>query len=306
MRFLVTGGSGFIGSHLVERLLHDNADGVIVLDRWLSDDLRKSLHMKNLEFIQGDLRDKKLLAKLCRQVDVVYHFASVLGTSETVDIYEPEEVAEVNILGTLRLLDASRAGSVRRFIYPSTPNVTWLNPYKITKMACERFCQMYFREYRLPTVVLVMPNVYGPRERWMECDWGAPYNYQKVVPTFILKALRNEQLPIYGDGKQKAVYMHVNDIVEAMVRTADCDGCEGQVIPLGVDEQVSVLQLAEQIKELTGSESELQYLPMRSGETKVDIAVDTNIAEKVLGYTAQIGLNEGLTMTIPYYSSISI
>ena len=304
MRILITGGAGFVGSHLVDRLLREDPEKVIVLDRWLSEPMREHGHRANLEFIQGDTRDTRILAGLCQQVDIVYHLASILGTSETIDIYDPEEVAEVNILGTLRVLKASLAASVKRVIYPSTPDVSWLNPYKITKSACERFCQMYYREFGLSTVVLAMPNVYGPRERWMECDWGAPFNYQKVVPTFILKALKEEPLPVFGDGKQRSVYMHVDDVVEAMVLAGTSNGCEGQVIPLGIDEQVSVRELAKQVIRLTGSRSEIQYLPMRSGETKLDISVDTKVAEKSLGFTAQVGLSEGLEITIPHCRSL--
>ena len=301
-RFLVTGGSGFIGSNLVDTLLALGADKVTVLDRWLSADIKGYLTRKDFVFAQGDVRDKELLAQLCKEADVIYHFASILGTAETIQIYDPEEVAEVNILGKLRLLAASRSASVKRVIYPSTPDVPWLNPYKITKVACEKFCQMFFEEYELDTVVLKLPNVYGPRERWMECDWQAPYNYQKIVPTFIMKALKNEPIPIFGDGEQASVYLDVSDAVRAMTKAAESKGCGGKVIPLGTGEKLTVKEIAERIITLTNSGSELKYLPMRPGETKVAIEMGTKAAEELLGFTPKINLQEGLKRAISYYS----
>lgn len=304
MKYLVTGGSGFIGSHLVGRLLETDAEKVIAIDLWLSDLLMEYQGLDSFEFVHGDILDSNLLNELCGKVDIVYHFASILGTSETVDIYDSEMVTETNIVGTLRVLKASRAQSVNRVIYPSTPDVPWLNPYKITKAACERFCQMFFEEYGLETVVLALPNVYGSGERWLDCAWGAPYNYQKVIPTFILKALKNEPLPVYGDGSQKAIYMHVDDAVRAMQYAAKRKDCEGQVIPIGPDTPISVRDLANLIRDLTTSRSELQYLPMRSGEFKVDITVDPKEAATSLGFTPEIDLITGLKYTIPFYESL--
>lgn len=304
MRVLVTGGSGFIGSHVVERLLTTDPDKLLMLDGWLSEETSRHHDRAEFEFVQGDVRDAALVKDLCGQVDVVFHLASILGTSETIEIYDSEDVADVNVMGTLRVLKASLEAGVQRVVYPATPDVPWLNPYKITKMACEKFCTMFHKEYGLETVVLRLPNVYGPRERWIDCEWGAPYNYQKVVPTFIMNALRNEPLPVFGDGEQKAVYMHVDDIVSALILAAEAEGVGGQVIPIGTREQVSVNQLAQDVIRLTDSSSEPQHLPMRPGEIELDISVDPEIAERALGFVPQMDVESGLRDTIPFYASL--
>jgi len=301
MRFLVTGGSGFIGSHLVEALLDCGAERVTVMDRWLTRELAPFQSKASFEYINGDVRDSQLLKHLCEDVDVVYHLAAVLGTSESIEVYDPIEVTEINIVGTLLVLQASRAAKVKKVIYPSTPDVPWLNPYKITKRACEDFCRMFYQEYGLRTVILRLTNVYGPRERWLDCDWGAPYNYQKVVPTFIVRALKNQPIPIFGDGEQEAVYVYVKDAVEALLLAAERNECDGKVIPIGSTEKLSVKDLAMLILKLTNSKSTLEFLPMRRGETKVSIDVDLTIAERYLGFRARTSLVKGLQETIDFY-----
>lgn len=300
----MTGGAGFIGSHLVDLLLSSGAEQVVVLDRWFSPYIAQHVGKKSFQYVQGDVRDYSLLEQLCKRVDVVYHLASVLGTSESIEIYDPLEVTEINICGTLKVLQASRRCGVKKIIYPSTPDVPWLNPYKITKRACEDFCRLFYHEYSVNTVVLRLPNVYGPRERWLTCDWGAPYNYQKVVPTFIVRALKGEPIPIFGDGEQVSMYMHVSDAVRAMLLAAKSWGCEGMVIPLASNDKVSVKELASLIIRLTGSASCLELLPMRRGETKLTIDVDATIAESLLGFRAIRKLEEGLEETIAFYRNL--
>ena len=272
-----------------------------MLDRWESEPLQVHADNPSFTLVKGDVLDRDLVGDLCKWADVVYHLASILGTSETVEVYDPEDVARTNIIGTLQVLKACRAGEVDRVIYPATPDVPWINPYKISKRACESFCQMFFREYGLNAIVLQLTNVYGPRERWLDNDFGAPYNYQKVVPTFILNAARNEPLPVYGDGRQQAVYIHVDDVVRAMKSAAERDGIGGEVIHVGTPEQVSVVEIAGHVIELTDSKSQVEYLPMRPGEIKLSISTDTSGAERMLGFTAELGIREGLKQTIPYY-----
>ena len=122
----------------------------------------------------------------------------------------------------------------------------------------------------------------------MECDWGAPYNYQKVVPTFLLRALRQQPLPVYGDGHQRSEYLYIDDAVRSLMLAADCESSTGRMIPIGTGEPVSVQDLAQLILRLTDSDSEIQFLPMRSGESKVNIQIDTSVAEEQLcGFRAQ-------------------
>lgn len=128
MKFLVTGGSGFIGSHLVEALLDRGAERVIVMDRWFAKELVPLQSRASFEYVNGDVRDGQLVKHLCKRVDIVYHLAAVLGTSESLEVYDPIEVAEINIVGTLLVLQESHAANIKKVIYSSTPDVPWLNP----------------------------------------------------------------------------------------------------------------------------------------------------------------------------------
>lgn len=302
LRVLVFGGSGFIGSHLVDRLIKEGHT-VTVFDLWMSEDLKKYVGKPFFQFVKGNILDDYKAKKYIRDVDVVYHLAGILGTSETLELYDVIHVTETNVIGALKLLKAALNSNVRCFIYPSTPHVPWLNPYKITKSSAEKYCKMFFREYGLKTIVFTLPNVYGPRERWKEAKFGAPYNYQKAVPTFIIKSLFGEPLPLFGDGNQASNYVYVSDVVEAMVKVAVCNSAIGKTIPLGTEHPVSVKNLAKLIISLTKSESDIQYLPMRRGETKTSVSIDPFIAERIIGFRPKITLEEGLRLTIPYYAS---
>lgn len=304
MKVLVTGGAGFIGSHLVDRLLAAGKH-VVVLDKWAGKATQGHVGNPAFQLVKGDIRDYGLVQRWCEQCDVVFHLAGILGTSETLERYDLREVFGTNIRGTINVLQACRASSVRRVVFPATPDVFWLNPYKITKHACERLFLMFYREYGLECAILRLGNVYGPRERWHAYPEQAPYTYQKIVPTFIVQALRNLPLPIFGSGTQSSMYIHVSDAVRALVAAAQSSGCVGKVVPIGTTRPVEVLSMASQIIELTGSKSTLQRLPMRPGEyPDTHVRLDTSIAERLLGYRSSIDLRTGLEMTIPYYAEM--
>jgi len=303
MKVLVTGSSGFIGSHIVDKLLAETNYEVLGYDLWFNyDDLRHQLENKRFKFIKASILDDEKLEKVAKNANVIIHLAAILGTSETLEKYNPINVVNVNVIGTLKVLELARKhDNIERVIVPSTPDVPWLNPYKITKIAMERFALMYYMYYSVKTVVLKLTNVYGPRERWPEGPFSAPYSYQKVVPTFIVNALLNKPLPIFGDGTQRADYIYVEDVANAFVKAINSDKAVGRVIPIGTGRTLSVNELADITIKMTGSKSRKLYLPMRKGEYPVDIAIDTSPAKTHLKFEAKTNIEEGLRKTIPYY-----
>lgn len=307
LKVVITGASGFIGTHVAEEWLGKGAD-VHALDLWLSSDLKQYVDAGQVTFHRGDLLDVATLRRVFADADIVYHLGSILGTSESIELYDPAAVALTNVVGTARVLAAAKEAGVGRVVYPSTPDVPWLNPYKITKQAAEKYCLMYHREFGLETVVLRLTNVYGPRERWLEAGMGAPYNYQKVVPTFIVRALHGKPMPVFGDGTQTAEYVYVTDVARAfyLAGTAPAEKVAGEVIPIGTGQGVPVIELARQVAALMGVEPRIQYLPMRRGETYVTISVDTGPARERLGFTAQVDLETGLRRSIDYYRRVAV
>ncbi|MHA1610154.1 MAG: NAD-dependent epimerase/dehydratase family protein [Candidatus Njordarchaeales archaeon] len=303
IRVLVTGSSGFIGSHIVDRLLTRTDYEIIGYDLWFNyDDLRHQLENKRFNFIKASILDDEKLEEAVKNVNIIIHLAAILGTSETLEKYSPIDVVNVNVIGTLKVLELARKyENIERVIIPSTPDVPWFNPYKITKIAMERFALMYYMYYAVKTVILKLTNVYGPRERWLEGPFNAPYSYQKVVPTFVVNALLNKPLPIFGDGSQCADYIYVEDVADAFVKAIKSDKAVGRVIPIGTGRSLSVNELADIIIKMTGSRSRKLYLPMRRGETPVDICIDPSFAKIYLGFEAKTHIKEGLRKTIPYY-----
>ena len=164
MNILVTGGAGFIGSHIVDRLIADEHH-VTVLDLWESEEVKSLATHSNYRFIKGSVLSDDLLSDLVATMDRVVHLAAILGTSETITTYDVEEVALVNVIGTVKLLKQCREHGVGRVVIPTTPDVTWLNPYKITKAAIEKFAELFSTNYGVEAVCLKLGNIYGSRER---------------------------------------------------------------------------------------------------------------------------------------------
>lgn len=307
LKVVVTGASGFIGTHVIEQWLDKGAD-IHALDLWRSEAMQDLVGTGQVTFHQGDLLDKGTLQRLFDGAEIVYHLGSILGTSESIELYDPVAVAETNVVGTARLLSVAKEMGVRRVVYPSTPDVPWLNPYKITKQAAEKYCLLYHNEFGLETVILRLTNVYGPRERWLEAAMGAPFNYQKVVPTFIVRALKDEPLPVYGDGSQSAEYVYVTDVARAfyLAGHAPAQKVAGHIIPIGTGQGVRVIDLARRIATLMGANSPIERLPMRRGEVYVSISVDPDEADRKLGFKTEVDLDEGLRRSIEYYRRVAV
>jgi len=270
---LVTGGCGFIGSHLCDLL---KARGHSRIMRY---DLRNGLDVLNYPTLE-----KHVMAH-----EVVFDVSGMLGSAETFSQVWP--TFETNVHGTLNILEAARATETP-VVHLSLKN-KWHNPYMISKHASTELCEMYRDYYGLEVSVVRGLNAYGPGQHW-----GA---VRKVVPTFIVNALQNKPLTLFGDGQQIVDMVYVRDLAEIMLRLWEQKQW-GVVIDGGTGVPMTVRDLAELIIDLSGSESAIEYEPMRPGEPVDAIAIaDASEAMRAVGYYPQTGLVDGMRMTIGWY-----
>ncbi|MGA2767361.1 MAG: NAD-dependent epimerase/dehydratase family protein [Candidatus Bathyarchaeia archaeon] len=280
MRILVTGAAGFIGKHLVRRLMVDRHE-VIAFDR-------RSCSL-GTQSVQGDVASFDF-SNILEDVDVVFHLASLLGTAEL--FHKIIEAERVNVIGTLNLLEAMRKKDVDTIVFTSKPNFWKDNVYTITKETCERYLTMYRNVYGFNAVLARPFNVYGPEEYLSE--------YRKAIPYFVTAALKNETIEIFGNGEQTMDAIYVDDAIEALVRCSIVRPKE--VVEIGNGKPVKVKYLAEKTIDLSNSKSKLLYIPMRRGEADAkDVHSNGNI-ERLIGFLPKIRLEDGLKRTIDWYS----
>jgi len=300
---IITGGSGFIGTHLVERFLEDGNYNITVLDLWESEEI-KNWKAKNtkLQFAKININNFEELEKHMAKNSYFIHLAAILGTLETIKTYDVEDVVRTNILGTTKILKIAKKYKYKKIAIPTTPDVSWLNPYKITKMAIEKLAQLFNKEYDLNVSCLKLGNIYGSRERWLEADFNAPFNYQKVIPSFIMDTLNGKDITIYGDGKQKSEYIYVKDVAESFFRLVDKEVNTGtDVVHVGSGKNNSVLDIIETLENTWGKKLNKNFVEMRAGEYKVEINLDPKPLKKYLDYELKWDLESGIKETIPYY-----
>ena len=300
---IITGGSGFLGSHIVEKFLENSEYNITVLDLWESEEIKnlKAKH-KNLQYFKIDINNFEELEKHIAKNNYFIHMAAILGTLETIITYDIEDVVRTNILGTTKILKLAKKYNYKKIAIPTTPDVTWLNPYKITKMAIEKIAQLFNKEYDLNVSCLKLGNIYGARERWLEAKLNAPFNYQKVIPSFIMDTLNNKPITIYGDGKQKSEYIYVKDVAESFYRLINTEVNTGtDVIHVGSGNNHSVLDIITSLEKAWGRTLEKNFVNMRAGEHKVEINLNPNPLKKYLDYELKWDLTSGLKETIPYY-----
>ena len=309
MRYLVTGGAGFIGSHLVEQLVAAGQDVVILDD--LSSGLRSNFAAvrRRVSFIRGTVTDLNVCRRAVAGADYVLHQAAVTSVQRSVD--EPLVVHHVNATGTLNVLIAARDARVRRVVYAGStsaygnaatlPNseehVTRpLSPYAASKLAGEEYCRAFHGAYGLETVVLRYFNVFGPRQ-----DPNSPY--AAVVPRFIAAALQGEPPMIYGDGSQTRDFVHVANVVHANLlaaRATPAVRIAGQVFNVGSGQRVSVNDLWDRIRDLAGVPVLPKYVEGRPGEVRDSLAA-IDKARDLMGYAPVVDFEQGLRHTVAYY-----
>jgi UDP-glucose 4-epimerase len=302
-RILVTGGAGFIGSHVVDRFVEDG-HSVFVVDN-LSTGSRSNLNSE-ARFYEDDIRDSTRMEEVFAEVlpDYVNHHAAQMDVRKSIE--EPLFDAESNILGSLNLIDLSKKLKVKKFTYVSTGGAVYgepqqlpvgethpVNPecqYGISKHTAEHYLYLYQLHYGLRSVVLRYPNVYGPRQN--------PKGEAGVVSIFVGKMIRGESPTIFGNGEQCRDYVYVGDIVDAnhLAMTSDCTG----IFNLGSGVATSVNQICEKLRKMTGFVGEVNSAPARTGEI-FKIYLDATKARAELGWSCTTDLDTGLAKTIEWF-----
>ena len=302
MKALVTGGAGFIGSHLVRALI-ERGDGVRVLDD-LSTGSADAVP-EGADLVRGSLLDGRAPRRATEGVDVVFHLAALRSVLRSVESPLPSH--EANATGTLKLLLAAREAGVKRVVVASSSSVYGANPalprtedllplpqspYAASKLAAESYALAFHRTYGLPCAVLRYFNVYGPGQ-----DPRSPY--AAVVPLFLKALLSGKRPVIYGDGRQTRDFTYVSDCVRATLAAGEAKGAEGEVINVASGREVSVLELLESCREATGAGAEPVFEAPRKGEQGRAYA-SIEKARGLLGYEPRYDLPRGLAETVEW------
>ncbi|KPA11385.1 nucleoside-diphosphate-sugar epimerase [Candidatus Magnetomorum sp. HK-1] len=303
---LITGGAGFIGSHIAEKTLENNYN-VRIFDNLSTGKLSNLDTIKDhIEFIKGDIRDYDHLKKSFQGCDIIFHEAAEVFVPRTVK--DPIETSMINDIGTLNVFEAARQCGVQRVVFasscaiygdaPQLPKVETMlprpkSPYAAQKIMGEYYAKLYNDLYQLETVCLRYFNVYGPRQ-----DPSSPYS--GVISIFLTKAINNEQPIIYGDGNQNRDFVNVKDVVQANMLAATQTGANGNVYNVGTGKTVSINALWENVCKLTGISLSPTYEPFRSGDILASVS-DIRHAIQKLSYSPSISFEEGLKETLEWY-----
>jgi len=306
MRYLVTGGAGFIGSNIVERLLGLGHE-VRILDDF-SSGRRENIaaFLKDIELIEGDIRNFDTVAKAVARVDYVLHQAALPSVPRSVA--DPITSNAVNIDGTLNVLEASRRAGVKRFVMASSSSVygeseelpkheamvpSPLSPYAINKLTNEFYCRVYWQLYQFPTVCLRYFNVFGPRQ-------DPKSEYAAVIPRFIT-ALQNNTRPIvYGDGEQSRDFTYIENAVNANLLAAENEGMVGGVFNSACGEPYTLNQLLDRLRKIIGVDLPAIYDKPRPGDIRHSFAAIDKL--KRHGFEPTIGFEEGLKRTVAFFT----
>ena len=306
-RYLVTGGAGFIGSHIATRLVSEGHQ-VRVLDNLCAGSLTNLAHLGNgVEFHEGDVRDTVAVARAVDGCDVVFHQAAL--ASVPLSIERPLETHSTCVTGTVNILDAARKAGVRRVVYagsssaygdsPEMPkreshNPEVLSPYAAAKLAGEYYCQAFAASYDIEVVRLRYFNVFGPRQ-----DPQSPYS--AVIPLFASALVEGRTPRIFGTGEQSRDFVFVENVVDANILASQAPGVSGQVFNVACGETISVLELLQLICAELDLPCEPEFLPARVGDVLHSWA-DISATQRDLGYKVRVSLHDGLKKTLAYYT----
>jgi UDP-glucose 4-epimerase len=296
MKALVTGGAGFIGSNLVLALL-ERGDSVVILDDLSSGCDANLPASTRAQFIRADVRDSRGVRDAMEGVSCVFHLAASVGNKRSID--HPVRDAEINVLGTLQVLEAARAAGVRKIVvsssaavfgelktlpiredHPAEPD----SPYGASKLCAEKETLAFGKLYGIETVCLRYFNVYGPRQRFDA--------YGNVIPIFVFQALREEPLTIFGDGEQTRDFVHVGDVVQANLKAADTAGVRG-AFNIGSGTRISINELVDGLRTTMDGLPPVRYASARPGDVRDSLA-DITAARTAFGFRPRIGLTAGL------------
>lgn len=307
-RSLVTGGAGFIGSHLVEALL-SRGDEVRVLDNFTTGDMNRIQRLADhIDVIEGDIRDSTVAQQACRDVDVVFHQAALPSVQRS--IRDPWTTHEVNASGTLNMLIAARNAAVSRFVIASSssvygdtpvlPKVESMrleprSPYAVSKLAAERYALAWKESYNLPVIALRYFNVFGPQQ-----DPNSMYS--AVIPRFITFMLRNESPIIFGDGYQSRDFTYIDNVIHANLLASDAPYSVSGVFNVAGGERITLMELVSSINMLIGTSIAPIHNNARDGDVRHSHADIHQICD-ILGFHREISFSEGLKRTVNWYQT---
>ena len=303
--YLVTGGAGFIGSHLSEELVR-RGETVRVADSLVTGKRSNLDHIPNVEFVQGDLADIEFAKSVVQGCDYVLHQAAIPSVPRSVK--DPITSNRANVDGTLNVLVAARDAGVRRLVfagsssaYGDTPTLPKdedmptnpLSPYALQKVVGEQYLQMFTKLYGLETVSIRYFNVFGPRQ-----DPSSPYS--GVISVFATALLENRSPKIYGDGEQTRDFTYVANVVDGVLRACEATGASGQVINVATGGRISLNELFKEMKKIVGASVNPEYVEPRAGDVR-DSQADIRKAKDILGYKPTVSFEDGLKRTIEWY-----
>jgi UDP-glucose 4-epimerase len=295
-KVLVTGGAGFIGSNIVRLLAHETTAEIVVLDN-LSSGYRENLDGMRVKFVQGDVRDAAAVGAAMTGCDTVFHLAASVGNTRSID--DPIQDSEINVLGTLRVLEAARHGGAGKVVYSSSAGIFGElktlpiredhpiepdTPYGASKLCGEKLCLSYAKLYPLECVCLRYFNVYGVHQRYDA--------YGNVIPIFAHRFLHGEPITIYGDGEQTRDFVNVADVARANVGAARAAGVSG-AFNIASGTRITINRLAEMIRAVGGVDGVIRHGPPRKGDVRHSLA-DVSAATTAFGYRPAVDLESGL------------
>lgn len=307
-RVLVTGGAGFIGSHLVQNLI-DKGFSVVVLDNFHSGKTENLIEISNknrLKIIEGDIRESRALRKAMDDIYAIVHLAALTSVEESVK--NPIETHDVNVSGTLNLLKQTANKNMKRFVYASSTAVYGdgnplplienhpskpLSPYAASKVSAECYCRVFHDCYGLDTVILRYFNVYGPRQP------NGPYS--GVITRFLQNALNGEPLIVYGDGMQTRDFIYVDDVVDATMLALENDSSNGETFNVCTGIPTTINELVQIVKNITETDSKVIYDKPRKGDIKTNYG-DPSKVQDILGFKAKMNLEKGLKQLLDNFT----
>ena len=304
--FLVTGGAGFVGSHLVEELLH-RGEQVRILDNF-STSKRENIEtfLDNVELIEGDIRSYHTVREAVDGMEIIYHQGALPSVPRSVK--DPLTTNEVNVAGTLNVLDAGRDAGVKRVVFASSSSVYGANqeipkreemlpmpisPYAVSKLTGEKYCEVFSHIYGLETVALRYFNVFGPRQ-------DPQSSYSAFIPRFIVGIAEGRELTIYGDGSHSRDFTYVSNVVAANLKAAVAEGVSGQVFNVACGSKLTLNDAVEIIRRALGTEGHVKHGPPAPGDVPHSLADITRAREK-LGYEPLVPAEEGLRRAVQWF-----
>ena len=306
IKYLVTGGAGFIGSNIVHSLVKNQAEVRVLDNLSTGDENNLNTIISEIEFLEGDICNLSTMNAAMKGIDFVIHQAALPSVPRSIE--NPNASHENNITGTLNVLLAARDHGIKRVVFagsssaygesPSLPKKEVmlpapLSPYAVTKLSGEFYCQTFSSVYGLETITLRYFNVFGPRQ-------NPESQYAAVIPKFITSLLAGKPPTIYGDGEQTRDFTFVENVVSANILACQAEKTSGEVVNIATSQRISLNQLYALLKEIVKKDIPAQYAPARKGDVKHSLA-DISRAEKFLGYHPTIDLKEGLAQTVAWF-----